>query len=341
MATRWCSIGAVSSGLRQWVSPVTVRDRSPLLSPAPDLPADGASTHAPEDERLDRDPYVTTDEARRRDELTFSQYLEEFLDNYEGWNERTRKGNQYLIRKLDEEFGELPLAAITPRLVESYLARRRDMDGIATATRNRYLATMKAIFKVAVRWGYLSHSPVDQIKTLREQQKIPEALTEEQFELLLSELKEPARSIVLVAGETGMRRSEIRNMRWNDIDFAERSIRIPTRKNHEFLVLPMTERVYQLLLLRREQSRRATVTDVRVLPFVDIKKALSGAAKRAGVGHVTLHMLRHTFATRLRERGVPLDRIKELLGHRTMAMTLRYAKASPSQLREAIAALEG
>ena len=55
--------------------------------------------------------------------------------------------------------------------------------------------------------------------------------------------------------------------------------------------------------------------------------------------HVHLHMLRHTFATRLRDRGVPLDRIKELLGHKSMTMVLRYAKARPEQLEEAIEAL--
>ena len=52
-------------------------------------------------------------------------------------------------------------------------------------------------------------------------------------------------------------------------------------------------------------------------------------------------MLRHTFATRLRDRGVPLDRIKELLGHKTMDMVLRYAKANPKQLEQAIQALNG
>ena len=56
---------------------------------------------------------------------------------------------------------------------------------------------------------------------------------------------------------------------------------------------------------------------------------------------VHFHMFRHTFATRLRDRGVPLDRIKELLGHKTMVMTLRYAKVRPVQLEEAIAALNG
>jgi integrase len=54
-----------------------------------------------------------------------------------------------------------------------------------------------------------------------------------------------------------------------------------------------------------------------------------------------MHQLRHTYATRLRDKGVPLDRIKELLGHKTMAMVLRYAKARPEQTREAVAALNG
>jgi len=51
-------------------------------------------------------------------------------------------------------------------------------------------------------------------------------------------------------------------------------------------------------------------------------------------------MFRHTFARRLRDRGAPLDRIRELLGHKTMVMTLRYAKVRPVQLKEAIAALD-
>lgn len=70
-----------------------------------------------------------------------------------------------------------------------------------------------------------------------------------------------------------------------------------------------------------------------------VKDALIGAGKRTGIGHVHLHMFRHTFATCLRERAVALDRIMELLGHKTMVMTLRYAKSTPTQLRDAIDAL--
>ena len=105
----------------------------------------------------------------------------------------------------------------------------------------------------------------------------------------------------------------------------------------------MTQRVYETLQGQRQKG---------VIPYVlpskaeggkgqDIREALDGAGKRSGIGHVTQHQLRHTFASRLRDKGVPLDRIKELLGHKTMVMTLRYAQANPVQLREAIEALQG
>jgi len=62
---------------------------------------------------------------------------------------------------------------------------------------------------------------------------------------------------------------------------------------------------------------------------------------QVGIGHVHMHMLRHTFATLMRDEGVPLDRIMEALGHSSMDMVLRYAKARPQQLKEAFAALDG
>ena len=71
-----------------------------------------------------------------------------------------------------------------------------------------------------------------------------------------------------------------------------------------------------------------------------LRYSLEKASKQANVGHVHTHMTRHTFATRLREYGVPIDRIKELLGHKTLAMVLRYAKSSPTQLTEAVAQLK-
>ena len=227
--------------------------------------------------------------------------------------------------------------------MESFLTVRLDQDGITKATYNRHLAALKTVFKMAVRWGLLAHNPAQPIRTLREEPTIPRALSDAEVVGLLAHLPEHARVVAIVALDSGRRRSELFGLQWTDVDFERQQITVTHSKNGTFRVIPMTQRVYETLQEQRQKG---------VIPYVlpskaeggkgqDIREALDGAGKRSGIGHVTQHQLRHTFASRLRDKGVPLDRIKELLGHKTMVMTLRYAQANPVQLREAIEALQG
>ena len=291
---------------------------------------------------LERGEFVTIESRHAHKKMTFAVFMDEFRANYANWGESTWKGNEGLLKKLLDEFGPLPLNSITTRHIETYLARRREQEGVVSATTNRYLAALKTMFKMAVRWGYVGHNPSEPVKTLKEESEIPEALTQEQLEHLLSELPANARTIAVFAADTGMRRSEMERLQWSDIKFHDRMVvvRGAGAKNDEFRVIPMTHQVYELLQALHQQNREAKVKRTQVLPWQDIKKSLHNAGIRAGLGHVHLHMLRHTFATRLRDLGVPLDRIKELLGHKSMQMVLRYAKARPEQLIDAIAALD-
>ncbi len=75
--------------------------------------------------------------------------------------------------------------------------------------------------------------------------------------------------------------------------------------------------------------------------YEDVSHTFDRAATKAGFDDVTFHTLRHTFASRMAQRGIPLKAIQELLGHGTMQMTMRYAHLSPNNLRDAVAALEG
>jgi integrase len=127
---------------------------------------------------------------------------------------------------------------------------------------------------------------------------------------------------------------------WSDIDFDNRTVIVRTRKNDEFLVIPMTERLFRLLAERRQALSDERTVSLRVVDCTNVYRRIVSAAKRAGIKHVHPHMLRHTFATRLRDKGVPLDRIMELLGQKSLKMALRYAKARPQQLVDAIAALD-
>jgi len=207
---------------------------------------------------------------------------------------------------------------------------------------------MKTMFKMAVRWGYLGSNPAERVKMLKEDPVVPKALTEGQIHALLKALPnvvgcpDPAtvQKIVIVAVETGMRKSELFGLEWQDVDFDRRRVTVRRAKGDVFRVIPMSDWVFETL---QEQRQKGVIPYVLPSPthkqYDSVKKSLHTAGEAAGIGHVHMHMLRHTFATRLRERGVPLDRIMDLLGHKTMAMTLRYAKVTPIQLEEAIEAL--
>ena len=267
---------------------------------------------------------------------TFGEFLEEFRMSFGSWSERTWRGNAGLLKKLSGEFGSEKLRSIRPRQIQGYLMRRRKEDGITEATTNRYLATLKVMFGTAKLWDYLDESPTDGIKMLKEQNKIPHALTEDELERLIEHCSGLLHAVVIVAVDTGLRRSELQRLRWDDVDFEHRMLTVKQSKNRKYRVIPMTERVVQLLSQRRNDRG----DEEHVLPFTDVGRSLKTAAKRAGIGHVHLHACRHTFASILRDRGVPLDRIMELLGHSSLSMSLRYAHARPQQLFEAIHALE-
>mgnify|MGYP001296452398 CR=1 FL=1 len=289
---------------------------------------------------LEQGEYLTLKERKDQKSRNFSDFVEEFKSKHKSWSSTTWQGANGIIKRVVVEWGDFPMTAITTRMIESFITRRLDQDCITKATANRHLACLKTMFKAAVRWGLLTKNPAEQVKTLKEEPKVPRALSEAEIEHLLANLPEHARVLTIIAVETGMRRSELYDLQWQDVDFERRTITVRHSKNNTFRVIPMTNRVHESLLIQRQK---------RIIPYVlpgkeggqikSIKDALAAAGKRTDIGHVHLHMFRHTFATRLRERGVALDRIMELLGHKTMAMTLRYAKMTPTQLHEAIDAL--
>lgn len=291
---------------------------------------------------VERGDYVTIQDRRKQRRSTFAEFVAEFRQKHKGWSESTWRGTESILKRVVEEWGEVPLSGLNTRLIEGFLTTRLDQDGITKATHNRHLACLKTIFKMAVRWGALAHNPAAPIRSLKEDPTIPRALSDSETAKLLSELPDHARRTAIVALDTGMRKSELFGLQWQDIDFERRQVTVRQSKNGSFRVIPMTDRVLEEL---RKQQQTGVIP--YVLPSAlrsgqraeTVKDALSSAGHRAGIGHVHLHVLRHTFATRLREAGQPLDRIMALLGHKTMAMSLRYAKSTPTQLKEAIEAL--
>lgn len=154
--------------------------------------------------------------------------------------------------------------------------------------------------------------------------------------------QEDVRAFVIVLIDTGMRPKEALRMRWAQIDLDDRAIHVEQTKTKKVRVIPMTDRVHRTLAARRQH-------EVGEGPFLG---ALTYNQVEHQWGRVrwalgwdqdiqrSLYVLRHTFASRLVQKGVDLPVVSYLMGHATFQQTLRYAHLSNPQKVEAIRRLE-
>jgi integrase len=148
-----------------------------------------------------------------------------------------------------------------------------------------------------------------------------------------------------------MRQGELKGLQWNSIDWqnmtvtvrhsrCDRARDIVAPKNNRIRHIPLVQETYRLLVRKRREAGYV-FTDVRGRPFNhgQLSSELEKVCKKAGIRRITWHILRHTFATHLAMKGVPLHVVQTLLGHSTITMTMRYAHVAPSALRSAIEVL--
>jgi integrase len=205
--------------------------------------------------------------------------------------------------------------------------------GLGKATENRLIAILKHMFNMALRWELsgITRNPVAKLRTAN----LPgreRYLSEAEMARLASVLDADADrrgcdSIRLILA-TGARRNEVVCARWDQVNFAERTMRVPSKSGKE---RPIRLNDVALHLVERLPSR-----DVSPYLFpgsktgkpTSIFKTWCRVRKAAGLDDVRLHDLRHTFASILVNQNVSLYTVKELLGHSNVRMTERYAHLS-------------
>ena len=270
---------------------------------------------------------------------SFSIFVrDEFLPKYCSWRESTRRPEAGRIRILCEQFGALPLSAITASAIKAWLAKR-EAEGLSVASSNRYLSALKSIYKAAVTYGFCKTNPAAAVTTQKEEVKSKDVLDDAEFERLLTELPDYSRRIVLAAAETGMRAGEIRRLKWEDVDLAAGELRVAIAKNKEFRIVPFTERLRAML----EEMKAEAIPHPTAPVFgsMDIKKGLAAALKRAGIEkHVTLHSFRRQFAARALETGVSSFHLQAIGGWKSPTMLQRYGKVRNKALHEQMAKLD-
>jgi len=206
------------------------------------------------------------------------------------------------------------------------------------ATINRDLSRLRRMFSLAVEWGLLEESPMQGIKFLRENNARTRYLSLEECQRLIASCMAPhIRAMVSVALHSGMRLGEILNLRWYDLDFSSGFILVRDSKNGESRHVPMDATLFALF---RAYPHRLGTDLVFSSPagghIVDVRTGFLNSCKRAGLIDLHFHDLRHTFASQFVMSGGDLYILKEILGHKSITMTQRYAHLSPTYKIKAI-----
>jgi len=273
---------------------------------------------------------------KKQEKIRFSDFAQTYLDTHSKVKKRSWKRDKDIIElHLSPVFGHKNLYEITRFDVEGYIRER--MPSVKPATVNRELACLKTIFSKAVEWGKATDNPAKKVKLLRVNNTRTKYLEKKEISRLLENCSEPLYSIVTIALNTGMRKSEILNLKRSDIDLDRRLIYLLETKSGDKREVPINKIVFNTLLKVKKNPHSPYVFYGNAgKPFQDIKKSYHKALEKAGIKDFTFHDLRHTFASHLVMMGTDLKTVQELLGHKTFQMTLRYAHLSPSHKKAAV-----
>jgi len=294
--------------------------------------------------------------AKRKTEIIENKYLDirkdpepikfhEFAKEYLEWGRVNHKPSSRVrelsnMRTLEVAFNNKNIHEITVWDIEKWKVKRK--GEVKPSSVNRELATLKGMLNKAVEWGKLKESHTRKIKLLKGVEKRLRYLMPDEVQILISNCTDRLRPIVVVAVHTGMRKGEILSLRWDQVDFEKGIITLVDTKNDQRRYVPMDETVKSTL---RDMSRNGEYVFPGIrkqgshLLWVD--KMFRKALEKSGIEDFKIHDLRHTFASNLVMSGkVDLMTVKELLGHKKLDMTLRYAHLAPNHKMRAVNVLD-
>ncbi len=305
-----------------------------------------------------------------RKKILTGDYVKEFLtysqaNNRPSTTDRYRSSLAHFLRFLQEKTSVKYLSDVTTDIIEKYKIWRKNVSvarngsdpgrvkpefvrkGAKSYTVNFEIMTIKTMLNLAVKWNHLEVSPAVGVKPLKPEDSKPRRfLTEEESKRLLANSNKDLHPIFFTFLNTGMRRAELVNLEWTDVEFQQRIIRIqrksfwmPKTGERE---IPMND---GLVLILRCLPKRGnfvfTDKNGKQLNADVVRKEIVTTAQKAGILNLTeVHALRHTFASQLNKQGVDLPSIQKLMGHNSIETTMIYTHQTTQHLREAISRLK-
>jgi integrase len=276
--------------------------------------------------------------------LTLGELMVRYLRPAErGLADVTLRYRKTVFRRFLDHLGEGPAASVTESRIEDYLLTRPSNNQF-----NKERTEIMRLFSWALRRRPVPHNPVllvDKLSVERRKKVIP--TPQEMARILMA--AGPQRPLLLVLFHTMARIDEVLRLKWEDVNFTEKTVRLWTRKrrggNWEFDWLPMNgdlEKVLWGIWQKRQQDEWVFYNDKTRTRFLYRPKLMKTACKQAGVPKYGFHTIRHFVASYLYDqKKVSLPVISKLLRHKNLQTTERYLQVIDPRFRDTMRLLEG
>jgi integrase len=284
---------------------------------------------------------------------TLAELCKRYEENFGNQSSFENAKEKYLSN-FKESFGASRLlSTITYAEVETYRNQLRQKpvtairNGVEIVVRglrkdasvNREMSCLHHLFAKAVEWDMMEKSPFEHKKSLilKENNKRLRFLNDDEISSLLAACSPHLKAIVSCAILTGMRRGEILSLKWDQIRAG--FIYLEKTKTNEARQIPVSDALEAVFkeIRRKDGLRYEHVFTFRQDRIQDnVKKAFAAAVKKSGIVDFHFHDLRHTFASQVLLNGGTLHDLRELLGHKSMSMTLRYSHLTQESKRKAV-----
>jgi len=277
--------------------------------------------------------------------LLFDKFAERYIEEYSKPNKRSWKRDITSIKTLLKFFSGKNLNQINSWQIEKYKATRqkdisRNKKLITKTTINRELACLKTMFNKAIDWDVVSANPVRKVKLFPERPVKLRVVSDEEFQKVYNNASEFLKPILVIAINSGMRRSEILNLKHDDIDFNQEYLTVRDSKNNESRIIPLNKTLKETIRpLLKNNNNEYLFGDQIIKQCRRVENQFYKALKLSGINKCTFHDLRHTFASRLVMAGVDIVTVQELMGHKSIIMTKRYSHPTPDHKKRAVESL--
>ena len=253
-------------------------------------------------------------------------------------HKRSWGDDEIRMAKLLEWLGERPAESVLPQEIERWLSGKTNLK---PATLNRYRALLSLVYRLGMQNGKVQSNPARLVRQRKENNGRIRFLSDEEEQALRTFVQEnyphhlPELELSL---NTGLRLGEQYGLTWDCVAFDRRVLTIPRSKNGEIRYVPLNDEALSALRTAHTQSNEQPFVFLNRYGqrLVSPREWFDPSVNAAGVKDFTWHCLRHTFASRLVMAGVDLRTVQELMGHKTIQMTVRYAHLAPKHQLDAV-----